>query len=100
LIEVGKVVFVKTTQEPVFVVSVRDTPDEAFPKTVHVRRPVMTDDGIQHQFGDFFLEELESPEQQRDRMRKEFHPGGIINAKDPNEQEELFLEIPKTPSVN
>lgn len=78
--KLGDVVFVKTSEEPVTVIGTRKMqPEEVgkkFPESYHgsgdvviVRRPVMLpDEGMQYKFFDFLAEELETSEQQANRM--------------------------------
>lgn len=68
----GDLVFTKTTQEPCFVLSIKDTTLFGFTKEVHVRRPVMTENGILHKSENFFLEELETADEQRLRIQNEY----------------------------
>lgn len=78
-IEVGDVVYVRTTDEPVFVVSI-DTDAELpgqvdtqkFSGTiVTARRPVLTEQGIRHDFDQFLIEELESRSDKEQRVFSE-----------------------------
>ena len=79
-IEVGQVVYVKTTDEPVFVVAI-DAKSDRLPTLVDtgkfsgtmvaVRRPVLTESGIEHRFDDFLIEELESRQDKEQRVFNE-----------------------------
>lgn len=79
-IEPGKVAYVKTTQEPVFVVSTyRAESDASLTEPVpelsnqiaRVRRPLLGRDGVKHEFAEFFVEELESEEDNAQRRINE-----------------------------
>lgn len=73
MIQPGTVAFIKTTDEPVFVLRV----DEVGPgepefgqlslQTVYVRRPVAESDKISHHLERYAVEELETREENRDR---------------------------------
>ena len=106
MIEAGQIVFVKTISEPVFVVRIIEATSgiPAFPLVADVRRPVMTENGILHQMDTFWLQELETLEEQRARIQKEFLKSGFSQKLCANENEKdteaLFAEITKTPPVN
>lgn len=88
-IEVGQLAYVKTTEEPVFVMKIEsippDTPEEKYiydrsrdidysrfsNTTVMVRRPKLTDQGIVHIFEQFLIEELESRQDKEQRVFNE-----------------------------
>jgi len=55
VVEVGTVVFVKTSEEPVFVLAIDN-------QTAVVRRPVQGDRGVTHVLDTFSLNELETRE--------------------------------------
>ena len=76
MIEVGKLAYLKSTDEPCFVVNMNAKPGR-FPEVdpekfsgvvVIVRRPQLTDKGIVHSFDEFLLEELESHEDKEKRI--------------------------------
>jgi len=70
-IKAGTKVFIKTTEEPVMVLSINpgqgsDEYPDLSGTTVVVRRPVASEStGIQHEVATFFLEELETEEDKR-----------------------------------
>lgn len=66
MISQGEVAFVKTTGEPVYVLTFAPVDD-----FVDVRRPVTTQEGIKHLVDRFHLGELESLEDQRKRFQAE-----------------------------
>ena len=59
-IEVGKIVYVRVTKEPGFVLKVGENNNDEYPFKQYalIRRPVVTDEGIMHHIDQFFLEEL------------------------------------------
>lgn len=103
-IKPGMVVYIKTTEEPVYVLAVSKEPDpsaldeECIAEATHtrvteqaaiVRRPVASEDGIRHTIDDFFLSELETDAARkeraygemmglRDRMRGGAKPGEVV----------------------
>jgi len=64
MIKSGEVAFLKTTGESVFVLSFADND----PSIVFVRRPVAGQNGIEHRREQFFLDELESLDEQETRF--------------------------------
>lgn len=54
--DIGDVAFVRTTQEPVFILNVEAKPDG--PTIITVRRPVKSDSGVEHKVEYFFSDEL------------------------------------------
>jgi hypothetical protein len=60
MIEVNKVAFVKTTEEPVFVLGM--FVDQAGNEIANVRRPVNTKNGVQHISEAFLVTELQTAE--------------------------------------
>lgn len=86
-IEVGKVVYVKTTEEPVFVMAIDNT-------IALVRRPLQSDRGVTHVIETFSLQELETKEDKtlsdakflkfqlevRDRTAKERQQASQVNS--------------------
>lgn len=83
-IEVGKIAFLKTSEEPVFVLKL-GTDSESGAPTAIVRRPIQSDNGVLHSTETFYSAELHSAEQklmteidfqkfmlaQRDKMTRE-----------------------------
>lgn len=72
MIKAGEVSFIKTTGEAVFVLNVA-TPEpkncpSLFDTVVTVRRPVMGQNGVRHLEDRFYLEELETLDEQRKRF--------------------------------
>lgn len=70
MIKQGEVAFVKTTGEAVFVLSFKDPSPKLGDKDflAVVRRPIAGQDGVRHEINEFFTGELETIDQQRDRM--------------------------------
>lgn len=84
-IKPGMVVYVKTTEEPVYVVAVTKEPryhghlladelaqfDAVKEQIAIVRRPLASDEGIRHQMDEFFVSELESDDARKERAMNE-----------------------------
>lgn len=73
----GTIAFVKTTEEPVFVLGVSknagqlDSVPDLSDDVVRVRRPLATTEGLKYQYYDFYAEELESAEDKHQRYYNE-----------------------------
>jgi hypothetical protein len=64
MVEVGKVAYIRTTQEPVFVLAFMErSADNYFPTMFTVRRPVLTREGMRHLVESFYAEELMTREE-------------------------------------
>ena len=65
MIEKGKVAYLRTTQEPVFVLAIEDMVGGGgyFSVIVTVRRPVLSQGGMTHKIEGFYLEELATKEE-------------------------------------
>ena len=102
-IKPGMVVYVKTTEEPVYVIAVTKESryhghlladelaqfDAVKEQIAIVRRPIAGEDGIQHRMQEFFVSELETDTARkdraygemmglRDRMRGGAKPGEVV----------------------
>lgn len=73
MIKQGEVAFLKTTGEGVFVLEIKDPSPKLGDKEliVEVRRPVAGQGGIQHKVETFYLNELESYDEQKRRFLSE-----------------------------
>lgn len=72
MIKVGEVAFLKTTDEPVFVLEINDAGEQGFfPQVATVRRPVQGDSGVHHDSENFYAIELESLEEKKARFKAE-----------------------------
>jgi hypothetical protein len=76
MITQGQIVFVRTSEEPVFVLRVYDVKAEdsltgAPAQAADVRRPVATEDGTMHLLDTFLVDELETYEDQLQRQLKQ-----------------------------
>lgn len=72
-IKAGQVAVIRTTDEPVFILSTRLKQHNENPSDIAtVRRPVMTENGIEHRIEDFYLVELESFDAKKKRMIQEY----------------------------
>jgi hypothetical protein len=60
-VEIGKIAFVKTSDEPVFVMNI-DT-DKNNNQIATVRRPIQTENGVVHSVDQFFLNELQTAQE-------------------------------------
>lgn len=59
-VEEGTVAFVRTSKEPVFVLGIGDDTPEMEKSTVVVRRPIQTEQGVEHVKETFELRELQT----------------------------------------
>lgn len=77
--QIGEVLYVKTSEEPVLVLGTRKVHDseigKKFPEIYHgsgevvtVRRPIQTSEGLTYMLYDFLAEELETETQQNQRL--------------------------------
>ena len=83
-IDAGKLAVVKTTGEPVLVLGI-SWPEKGTPPPygvigvggtkATVRRPVVTQNGAYHLVEEFYVEELELPEEYKNRLEKLYQPG-------------------------
>lgn len=74
-IKVATVAFLKTTEEPVFVLALgkkEDVNEGLSGDVATVRRPVVGEQGVSHKIEVFYTEELESLEDKRKRNIAEF----------------------------
>lgn len=67
-VEQGKIAFVKTSDEPVFVIGIEA--DKNNVAIAIVRRPIQTENGVVHSTDQFFLAELQTSEQ---KVMEEFN---------------------------
>ncbi len=70
----GDLVLVKTTEEPVIVLAIINIvcPDLPSGVVLRVRRPVAGQDGISHSVNEFYLEEVEFPNDRNRRLKEEY----------------------------
>lgn len=72
MIKAGEVAFLKTTGEAVFVLTINEVLGEGnLGNTVAVRRPIVGQNGIEHDENVFFIGELESLDDQQTRFMAE-----------------------------
>lgn len=69
MIKAKTVAYIRTSEEPVFVISITDTGGGV--KMANVRRAVMSDSGIYHEEGEFYVEELQTKEEREQELLKD-----------------------------
>lgn len=74
-LKAGSIATLRTTGEPLFILEVRSE-QSSFPglsgKMVTVRRPITTENGLQHEVTSFHIEEVEDTEAAKERAVSEY----------------------------
>lgn len=97
MIELKKVAYVKTTDEPVFVLGMRKDANSG-ETIVTVRRPIQAETGVSHMIEEFFFDELQTKE---DQMTKEMDTNKFMlklrDALAKERQEQSRVDLPEEP---